>query len=346
VAFASQWHADCAGKLIASNRQAFGHVPGVYILRVPFLPATMPATIPRAVWYALASNVVVAICKFAAALYTHSGATLAEAAHSIADCVNQLLLIAGRRAAHERPDELHPFGFGRETHFYSMLVALQFFIVGGLLSVGIGVWRLWHHSAFDHPLVAVAVLLVSAVIEGNALRASIRTIDRKRRAGGLWRWFRETGQIETMLSIVEDAAAIAGVMVSLAGTALAALTGWAGFDALGSIGVGVVMMATAVFSLREIKSLIVGEAAHAHMRQDMRAWLDARPEIERIVSLVVLRWSDSHDVAVQVEMVSQRDADELVRTIDQIENDLQRAFPSVRWVFFEPELREHGEHPL
>lgn len=306
----------------------------------------MPATIPRAVWYALLSNVVVAICKLAAALYTHSGATLAEAVHSSADCFNQILLIAGRRAAHERPDELHPFGFGRETHFYAMLVALQFFIVGGLLSVGIGAWRLWHHSALDHPLIAVAVLLVSAVIEGNALRASIRTIDRKRRAGGLWRWFRETGQIETMLSIGEDAAALASVTVSLVGTALAALTGWAGFDAIGSIGVGGVMMVTAVFSLRETKSLIVGESAHAHVRQDMREWLDARPEVERIVSLIVLRWSDSHVVAVQAELAHQRDADDLVRTIDQIETDLQRAFPSARWVFFEPELREHGEHPV
>ncbi|PVX61378.1 cation diffusion facilitator family transporter [Paraburkholderia unamae] len=306
----------------------------------------MPATVPRAVYYALASNVAVAICKFAAALYTNSGATLAEAAHSSADCLNQILLIAGRRAAHNRPDEQHPLGFGRETHFYAMLVALQFFMVGGGVSVAIGVWRLWHHSGLDRPEVAVGVLLLSALVEGIALRASIHSIDRRRRAGGLWRWFRETGELENMLSIVEDAAALVGVLVSVAGTGLAALTGWAGFDALGSIGVGCVMMATAVFSLREIKSLIVGEAARASVRQEMRAWLDTRPEIRHVVSLVVLRWSDNLLVAVQAQLTECCNAEELVRTIDRVENDLHGAFPKVRWVFFEPELREHGEHPV
>ncbi|MEM5445990.1 cation diffusion facilitator family transporter [Paraburkholderia guartelaensis] len=302
--------------------------------------------VPRAVYYALASNVVVALCKFAAAAYTNSGATLAEAAHSSADCLNQFLLIAGRRAARNRPDEQHPLGFGRETHFYAMLVALQFFFVGGLLSMAIGAWRLWHHSGVDHVQIALGVLAVAALAEGTALRASIRSVDRRRRAGGLWRWFRETGELENMLSIGEDAAALASLVVSIAGTGLAALTGWPGFDALGSIGVGGVMTAAAVFALREIKSLIVGEAARASVRRDMRAWLEARPEIGRVVSLVVLRWSDSLLVAVQAELAERCDAVELVRIIDRVENALQAAFPAARWVFFEPELPEHGEHPL
>lgn len=310
------------------------------------VPGQTSAAVPRTVYYALASNIVVALCKFAAAAYTNSGATLAEAAHSSADCLNQLLLIAGRRAARNRPDEQHPLGFGRETHFYAMLVALQFFFVGGLVSMAIGAWRLWHHSGVDHVQIAVGVLVVSALAEGSALRASIRSIDKRRRAGGLWRWFRETGELENMLSIGEGAAALVSLIVSIAGTGLAALTGWAGFDAIGSIGVGAVMMATAVFSLREIKSLIVGEAARASVRNAMRAWLDARPEIGRVVSLVVLRWSDSLLVAVQAELAERCDAVELVRTIDRVENDLQEAFPAARWVFFEPELREHGEHPV
>jgi cation diffusion facilitator family transporter len=300
---------------------------------------------PRAVYYALASNVAVALAKYAAAAATNSGATLAEAIHSSADCINQVLLIQGRRAAVTDADELHPLGFERETHFYAMLVALQFFIVGGLGSVGIGAWRLWQHPGLEHVPLAIGVLAASAIIEGSALRASIRSIDKKRRAGGLWRWFRETGQLEVMLSISEDTAALAGVFVSLAGTGLAALTGRSEFDALGSMGVGVVMMATAIVSLREIKSLIVGEAAPRRDREAVRAWLEARPEIDHIVSLVVLRWSESFVIAVQARLVAHRDADELVRTIDSIEVALQAAFPRARWIFFEPELGELGEHP-
>lgn len=302
-------------------------------------------SVPRAVYYALASNVVVALSKFAAAAWTNSGATLAEAVHSSADCVNQVLLIRGRRAAVSAPDDLHPLGFGRETHFYAMLVALQFFIVGGLGSVGIGVWRLWRPAGLEHALVAIGVLAVSAVVEGSALRATIRSIDRKRRTSGLWRWFHETGQLEVMLSIGEDAAALAGVLISFVGIGLAALTGQTVFDALGSIGVGIVMMATATVSLREIKSLIVGEAARLRDREAIRRWLEKCPEIEHIVSLVVLRWSDSFVIAVQARLVAHGSADDLVRTIDRIENGLQETFPAARWIFFEPELSELGEHP-
>ncbi|MFX1676419.1 cation transporter [Paraburkholderia sp. A2WS-5] len=307
---------------------------------------TASGAIPRAVYYALASNVVVALGKFAAAAWTNSSATLAEAVHSSADCMNQILLIVGRRAAVGDADEQHPLGFGRETHFYAMLVALQFFIVGGLGSVGIGVWRLWRHAGLQHVPVAIAVLAVSAIVEGSALRAAIRSIDTKRRAGGLWRWFRETGELEVMLSIGEDAAALVSVLVSLAGTGLAALTGRPVFDVLGSIGVGTVMMVVAIVSMREIKSQIVGESAGLRDRKAIRAWLEARPEIEHIVSLVVLRWSDSFVVAVQARLVAHHSADDLVRTIDRIETDLQAAFAPARWIFFEPELSKPGEHPL
>lgn len=114
----------------------------------------MNGAAPRAVYYALASNVAVALCKYAATAYTNSGSALAEAIHSSADCVNQLLLLMGSRAASNRADEQHPLGFGRETYFYALLVALQIFLVGGVASVAVGVVRLLHHSPLEHPYVA------------------------------------------------------------------------------------------------------------------------------------------------------------------------------------------------
>ncbi len=149
-----------------------------------------------------------------------------------------------------------------------------------------------------------------------------------------------------MLSIGEDTAALAGALISFAGIGLAMLTGLAVFDSLASIGVGIVMMMTATVSLREIKSLIVGEAARAHDRKAIRRWLEKCPEIEHVVSLVVLRWSDSFVVAVQATLVEHRSADDLVRTIDRIETALHETFPAARWIFFEPELSEPGEHPV
>ncbi|MEQ5844368.1 MULTISPECIES: cation diffusion facilitator family transporter [Paraburkholderia] len=306
----------------------------------------MNGAAPRAVYYALVSNVAVALCKYAAAAYTHSGSALAEAIHSSADCVNQFLLLIGNRAARNRADEQHPLGFGRETHFYALLVALQIFLVGGVASVAVGVVRLLHRSPLEHPYVVIVVLCVSGVIEGSALKASIGTIDGARRKAGLWTWFRETGQPQLLLVVGEDAAALAGVVASLLAVFLSVLTGSPVFDACGGIAVGLILMGTAVFSMREIKSLIVGEAAHRHVRQAMDAWLAQRPEIRRVVSLIVLKWADDLVVAIQAELRPQDSADDLVHTIDQIENDLKRAFPPARWIFFEPELPEHGSHPL
>jgi cation diffusion facilitator family transporter len=301
---------------------------------------------PRAVYYALASNIAVAVCKYIAAVFTNSGSALAEAIHSSADCLNQLLLLLGRRAARARADEQHPLGFGRETYFYAMLVALQIFLIGGVASTAVGVVRLLHRSPLEHPYVVVAVLCASGVIEGVALKSSIRTIERHRRRAGLLHWFRETGKPEVMLAVGEDAAALVGVLISLLAIGLSIATGNPVYDALGGIGVGAVLMGTAFFSLREIKSLIVGEAAHRHVRQAMREWLEQRPDIKSVVSLIVLKWADDLIVAILAELQPHGRAEDLVRTIDRIENDLKAEFPAARWIFFEPELREHGRHPL
>ncbi|MGF6606869.1 cation diffusion facilitator family transporter [Paraburkholderia sp. WSM4175] len=301
---------------------------------------------PRAVYYALASNVAVAACKFAVALYTNSGSALAEAVHSSADCLNQLALLVGHRAARAQPDEQHPLGFGRETYVYAMLVAMQLFIFGGVASIAIGGFRAIHHSRLENPLLAIGVLCVSGVIEAVALRASIRTIEPRHRARGLLSWFRESGRPSVMLAVSEDAAAVTGVFVSVIAIGATVLTGNPLYDALGSVGVGIVLMATALFSMREIKSLLVGESAHQRVRNEMRTWLSERNEVRRIVSLIALKWSEDLVIAIQAELEPHDSASDMVRTIDRIENDLKARFPAARWIFFEPELREHGRAPL
>ncbi len=306
----------------------------------------MRQPIPRAVYYALASNLAVAACKYAAAAWTNSGSAFAEAIHSSADCLNQLLLIVGTRAATARPDADHPLGFGRVTYFYAMLVATQIFIVGGLASAAVGAYRLAHASGVEHGSVVIAVLVVSGVIESLALKASIDSIERRGRPMALLRWMRETGQPALLLAVIEDTAALGGILVSLIAVGLALATGEPAWDALGGIGVGLILMASAAFAMGKIKSLIVGESAHETVRRDMHAWLDARPDVVRVISLVVLRWSDQHVVAIQAVLKPHPDADALVRTINDIELDLQKAFPRARWIFFEPELHEHGRHPI
>jgi cation diffusion facilitator family transporter len=304
------------------------------------------STTPRAIYYALASNIAVATCKYIVALVTNSGAALAEAIHSSADCLNQLIMLYGHRRARAKPDEQHPFGFGREQYVYGMLVAMQLFVVGGLASVAVGIFRAFRPSPLDSPYLAVGVLCASGVIEGFALRATIRTIEPRHRVHSLLHWFRESGRPAVMLAVGEDFASVVGVGVSLIAVVASIFSGNPLFDALGGIGVGVVLMGTALFSMREIKSLLVGESAHRHVREAMDAWLRARPDIRHLVSLVVLKWADDLVIAVQAELETDGSAGDLVRTIDRIENELQSQFPAARWIYFEPELREHGRDPL
>lgn len=301
---------------------------------------------PRAIYYALASNIAVAACKYVVALLTNSGAALAEAIHSSADCLSQLIMLYGHRRARTKPDEQHPFGFGREQYVYGMLVAMQLFVVGGLASVAVGNVRALHPSPLDSPYLAVGVLCASGVIEGLALRATIRTIEPRHRAHGLLQWFRESGRPAVMLAVGEDFASVVGVVVSLIAVVTSMLSGNSLFDAIGGIGVGIVLMGIAMFSMREIKSLLVGESAHQHVREAMDTWLKTRPEIRCVVSLVVLKWADDLVIAVQAELKVEGSASDLVRTIDRIENELRSQFPAARWIYFEPELREHGRNPL
>ncbi|MFP3558908.1 cation transporter [Paraburkholderia sp. SIMBA_049] len=255
-------------------------------------------------------------------------------------------MLYGHRRARAKPDEQHPFGFGREQYVYGMLVAMQLFVVGGLASVAVGIIHALHRAPLDSPYVAICVLCASGVIEGFALRATIRTIDPARRRNGLLHWFRESGQSAVMLAVGEDFASVVGVVVSLIAVVASMLSRNPLFDALGGVGVGIVLMGTALFSMREIKSLLVGESAHQHVRDAMDTWLKSRPEIRRIVSLVVLKWADDLVVAVQAELEAGGTATDLVRVIDHIENELQMQFPTARWIYFEPELHEHGRNPL
>ncbi|MGT2476324.1 cation transporter [Paraburkholderia terrae] len=167
---------------------------------------------------------------------------------------------------------------------YAKPVAMQLFVVGGLASVAVGIVRALRPSPLDSPYLAVGVLCASGVIEGLALRATIRTIEPRHRAHGLLHWFRESGRSAVMLAVGEEFASVVGVVVSLIAVLASMLSGNPLFDAIGGIGVGIVLMGTALFSMREIKSLLVGESAHQHVREAMDTWLKTRPEIRRVVN--------------------------------------------------------------
>jgi cation diffusion facilitator family transporter len=293
---------------------------------------------PKAIFYALAANLGIAICKFGAAAYTGSGSMFAEAIHSTADCGNQLLLLVGLRQARAPASTLHPLGSGREIYFYSMVVALLLFFVGGAFSVYEGVHRILGQEEVSNPIVALVVLGVSVVLEAFSLAGALREIRKTTPDKSLWRWFRETRESDLIVIAGEDIAALAGLAIAFCAVLLTMITHNPVFDAAGSVGVGVLLMVIACLVAREVKSMIVGESASPEVRKAIDAHLRARPEIIRIMSLITLQWGKQIVVAVQAEMIDYGSGRAMVDAINVIEEDLQKAFPEARWVFFEPDI--------
>ncbi len=293
-----------------------------------------------AILWALGANAGIAVAKFMAAAYTGSGAMLAEAIHSLADCVNQVLLLVGLRQAKHGVSAIHPLGTGRVVYFYAMMVALLLFLLGGAFSVYEGVQRLRHPEAVRNSLVALAVLAISIALEAFSLRSAMREIRKTQGDRSFWRWFRETRQSELLVVAGEDIAALAGLAFAFVAVLASHLTGNPVFDAAGSIAVGVLLMVVAFLVMREVKSLIVGESAEPAMRAAIRAHIEGRPEVVTVISLITLQWGDAIVVAVQAEMTMQPSAVALIDAINDVEDSIQSRWPAVRWVFFEPDHPE------
>lgn len=300
----------------------------------------MSAESPKAILYALAANFGIAVCKYLAAAFTGSGSMFAEAIHSTADCGNQLLLLFGLRQARRPPSALHPMGTGREINFYSLLVALLLFFVGGAFSVYEGIHRLIAREPLQFVYVALGVLGVSVVLETLSLLGALRVIRADYPGKPLWRWFRETREAELLVVAGEDVAALAGLAIAFVAVLMTVITGNPVWDACGSIGVGLLLMAIAWLIAREVKSMIVGESASPEVRREIEAFLAARPEIRAIINLITLQWGKEVVVAVQAEMIDYPQSRAMVDAINRIEADLQKAYPQVRWVFFEPDFVE------
>ncbi|WP_027795052.1 cation diffusion facilitator family transporter [Paraburkholderia acidipaludis] len=303
----------------------------------------MSAESPKAIFYALAANVGIAVFKYAAAAFTGSGSMFAEAIHSTADCGNQLLLLLGLRQSRRPPSPLHPMGSGRAINFYSLLVALLLFFVGGAFSVYEGIHRLIVREPLQYVFVALAVLGISVVLEALSLYGALREIRTGAPTKSLWRWARETRDSDLLVVAGEDIAALAGLAIAFAAVLLTVITGNPVWDACGSIGVGVLLMLIAWFVAREVKSMIVGESASPERRREIEAFLRGRPEIRSIINLITLQWGKEVVVAVQAEMIDYAQSRAMVEAINVIEADLQARFPEVRWVFFEPDFEDRED---
>lgn len=291
----------------------------------------------KAILLALGANFAIFVAKLVAAILTGSGAMMAEAVHSLADCGNQGLLLLGLRQARRPPSEEFPLGWGRALYFWSFLVAILLFSVGGMFSVYEGVHKLAHPEPLQWPWLALGVLGFGIIAEGISMRGCLHEVNKARGEQNLWTWFRQTRSSELLVIFGEDLAALLGLCLAALAVGMTMLTGNLMFDAAGTIAIGVLLIVVALLVATEVKALLIGQGIEPRRRSELLAFLRARPEVAEVLNLITLQMGPDVMVAVKARMQPTADNPGLIEAINTVEAAMKAEFADVRWSFFEPD---------
>jgi len=284
-------------------------------------------------------NAAIAVVKAIAAFFTKSGAMLAEALHSGADCGNQLLLLIGVRGARKKPDETHPMGYGRDVYFWSFMVALLLFTGGGVVSIYEGIHKIREPEPVEKVWLGELILGISILLESTATYSNIREIKKRRGKTPFWRYLRDTKDSDLIVVFGENAAAVLGLAFAMLALYLAKVTHDGRWDGIGSLVIGLVLVGVAIFLATEVKSLLVGESADSAIAESARSIAEKHPNVERVLHLITVQQGPGEVlVAIKLAFDSSLDADAICRNINEYEAKLRKERPEVRWLFVEPDI--------
>jgi cation diffusion facilitator family transporter len=293
----------------------------------------------RAIAAAFLANMGIAAAKFVGFLLTGSSSMLAESIHSVADSSNQGLLFLGGRRARQAPTPLHPFGFGRVRYFWAFVVGIVLFMVGGLFSLYEGWHKVSDPEPVSSPAIALAILGVAIGLESFALRTAVSHA-RPFKGGRSWRQYvRESRSPELPVLLVEDLAALVGLVLAVIGVGLAWITGDGLWDGLGTLGIGVVLIVVAILVAREMKSSLIGESAEPTTLALLEAEITGTPNVRRIIHMLTQHIGpDELLVGAKLEFEPGLSVAELATAIDACETRVRTAVPIARVIYLEPDL--------
>jgi cation diffusion facilitator family transporter len=286
-------------------------------------------------------NVLIASSKGVAAFMTGSGAMLAETIHSFSDCANQGLLLRGVKQAQRPPDEKHPMGYGRSIYFWSFMVAMLLFSVGGMFSIYEGVHKFIHPEPVENIVWGVGILIFSLIMEGYATFSNIQEFNQRRGTQGFFSYLRATKDSDLVVIFGENSAAVLGLIFALIAMLTAYYTGDGRYDALGSIAVGVVLILVAIFLATEVKSLLIGESADPIIEQQAKRIAIDHPNIKHLMECLTIQQGPGEVLAcIKIQCEPHLTADEVSHLINDFEQQLRSVCPEVKWLFVESDLVE------
>jgi cation diffusion facilitator family transporter len=293
----------------------------------------------RAVVAALGANAGIAAAKFVGFLVTGSSSMLAESVHSLADTVNQALLLLGRRTSRRRATRAHPFGFGRERYLYGFVVALLLFTLGAVFAIYEGVHKVLDPKPLESPLVAVIILVLAMVLEGFSFRTAVsESREHKEHDESWWRFVRDAKIPELPLVLAEDSGALIGLVFALCGVVLSQLTGDPVWDGVGTLAIGALLGVIALTLIVEMKSLLIGEGADPDLLATITGEL-VGGRVERVIHIrTQYLGPDELLVAAKIALVPDITLREVAKAIDQAEARVRASVPQANLIYLEPDL--------
>jgi cation diffusion facilitator family transporter len=292
----------------------------------------------RAVIAALGANLGIAVIKFIAFAITASTSMLAEGVHSLVDSGNQVLLLIGGKRSRRQATAEHPFGYGRDRYVYGFLVALMLFSAGGLFALYEGIHKILHPHPLESPIVAFAVLALAIVLESFSLRTAVHE-SRPLKGSSSWPEFIRRAKVpELPVVLLEDVAALVGLVLALFGVTMATITDNGVWDGIGTVCIGALLITVAVILVVETKSLLLGESASPAMVDAIATNL-VGPGVERIIHLRTMHLGPEELlIGAKLAMSPSATLADAARAIDDAEQRVRTAVPSARVIYLEPDV--------
>ena len=300
----------------------------------------------KAIVAALIANLSIAVAKFVGYAFTSSSSMLAEAIHSVADTANQALLLLGNRRAARDATAEHAFGFGRERYFWSFIVALVLFTLGGLFAIYEGLHKLSEGShEVSNVRWAIGILVLGIFLEGYSFRTAVKEARPLKRQATWWEFIRHSRTPELPVVLLEDFGALTGLTLAIAGISTAAITGDSRWDAYGTIAIGVLLVVIATVLVFEMKSLLIGESALAPMRKTIVEVIEGTEDVSGVLHMRTQHIGpDELLIAAKVQLRPGLDTAGVAAAINQAERRIREAVSIECMIYLEPDVFD-PKHP-
>ena len=289
-----------------------------------------------AIYGAIAANSAIAVCKFIAAFFTGSSAMLSEGIHSLVDTGNGILWLFGISRSKRPPDAKHPYGYGNEIFFWSFVVAILIFALGGGIALYEGIQHILHPRKLQNVQWNYVVLTLAMIFEGAALKVALKQFNASRRGKPFMRSLKDSKDTSTVAIVVEDTAALAGLVIAFIAVLLGHVTGWPYFDGLGSVMIGLLLISVSFFFAIECKALLVGEGLLPENIDKINRILQADPHVRDFRRPLSLYFGPNEVlVNLDVHFVKDLDSKQIESAIDRIEKAIKEQLPRVNRIYIE-----------